>query len=38
VTIKDIRSNDVWKTGVLVLTLLIGEDLSKDLLALESVD
>jgi serine/threonine protein kinase len=34
ISIKDIRNNDIWKTGVMVLALLSGEDLSKDLLAL----
>jgi hypothetical protein len=33
-----VRQNDIWKTGVLILTLLLGEDLTKDLLALESID
>lgn len=38
ISIKDVRYNDIWKTGVFLLTLLTGEDLTKDLLALETFD
>ena len=34
ISIKDVRRNDVWKTGILVVTILSGEDLNKEVLAL----
>lgn len=36
-TIRDIRYNDVWKTGIFLFSFLIGEDLNKEILALEDV-
>lgn len=38
ITIKDTRFNDIWKVGLFIMTLLIGEDLSKEVLALEAID
>ena len=37
-TIKDIRHNDIWKLGILLLQVLLGEDLKKQVLGLENVD